>query len=133
VKKLKIQKADILLLAAVIVMGSLFGLFLLLNRNDGTYVQVRVDGTVIANYSLEKNCTYEIQGTQESANLLVIQDGQAWIDEASCPDGLCKQMGKIDKNGQSIICLPNKVVIEIFSGQENDIQDVDFIAGQVQK
>jgi hypothetical protein len=42
-------------------------------------------------------------------------------------------MGKIDKNGQSVICLPNKVVIEIFSGQENDIQDVDFIAGQVQK
>jgi hypothetical protein len=75
------------------------------------------------------NLTYEINGVNGGTNLLIIQDGEAWVEEASCPDGLCKNMGKISQVGQSVICLPNKVVVEILDkeGEVSGTPDVDVI------
>jgi hypothetical protein len=41
--------------------------------------------------------------------------------DADCPDKLCEKQGKISKNGQSIICLPNKIVIKINSDTDTDV------------
>jgi hypothetical protein len=50
------------------------------------------------------------------------------VEEASCPDGLCKSMGRISMSGQSIICLPNKVVIEILDkSRETPSSEIDVI------
>ena len=59
-----------------------------------------------------------------SYNLLVIQDGKADVTEASCPDGICVNHRAISKQGQSIVCLPNKVVVEIENGEESDLDAV---------
>ena len=57
-------------------------------------------------------------------NKIKIADGKVWVTEASCPDKLCVKQGKIDKDGQSIICLPNKVVVKIVSDKTNDVDAV---------
>ena len=44
-----------------------------------------------------------------------------YIKDATCPDKLCQKQGHISKNGQQIICLPNQVIVEIISYQNNDI------------
>jgi hypothetical protein len=44
--------------------------------------------------------------------------------EADCPDGLCVKQHKIDKTGQTIVCLPHRVVIEIEGGQTNELDGV---------
>ena len=55
----------------------------------------------------------------EGYNLLVIEGGKAFVKSASCPDGICSSHRAVSKDGESIICLPNKVVIEIRArGQE---------------
>ncbi|MEE0944691.1 MAG: NusG domain II-containing protein [Clostridia bacterium] len=77
-------------------------------------VRVSANGEVIGEYSLDKDCTIDINGT----NVLVIKGGKAFMQEADCPDKLCIKQGAIDKNGGSIICLPNKVVIESKSGAD---------------
>lgn len=77
-------------------------------------VRVLADGEVIGEYSLDKDKTVDINGT----NVLVIKDGKAFMQEADCPDKLCIKQGTIDANGGSIICLPNKVVIESKSGAD---------------
>jgi hypothetical protein len=128
-KQSKRGKADLLLLGGILAVGCVLGLVLLLTRHSGTQVQVRVDGEVVANYSLSENRTYEIQGVNGGTNLLVIENGEAWVEEASCPDGLCQNMGKIRQSGQSVICLPNKVVVEICSDGEESDTGVDMIAG----
>jgi hypothetical protein len=125
-KKRTTWKADFCLLGGLLAAGGLLGLWLLLTQQTGATVQVRVDGTVVETFSLTRNQTCEIQGFDGGTSLLVIQNGEAWVEEASCPDGLCQNMGKISKNGQSIVCLPNKVVVEVTNGQETDI---DFMAG----
>ena len=77
-------------------------------------VRVSVNGKATGEYSLNTDRTIEINGT----NTLVIKDGKAFMFEASCPDKLCIKQGEIDNRGGSIICLPNKVVIETKNGAD---------------
>ena len=42
------------------------------------------------------------------------------MEDANCPDKLCIKQGKIDSNGQKIVCLPNKTVVEIRSEKESE-------------
>lgn len=123
----KLRKADLLLLAAALVFGAVLAAVLLLRSPGGT-VQVRVAGAVTAGYPLDRDASYTITGANGGTNLLVIEDGAARIEEASCPDGVCVHTGRIRRNGQSIICLPNQVVVEIVSDTENS-SGVDMTAG----
>lgn len=125
----KIRWADVFLLGGILLVGCIFGLILLLNRHEGAQVQVRVAGTVVSTFSLAENRTCEIEGANGGTNLLVIQDKEAWVEEASCPDGLCVNMGKISHHGQSIICLPNQVVVEIIDSKTADTSEIDLLAG----
>ncbi len=123
----KLRKADLLLLAAALVFGAVLAAVLLLRSPGGT-VQVRVAGAVTAGYPLDRDASYTITGANGGTNLLVIEDGAARIEEASCPDGVCVHTGRIRRNGQSIVCLPNQVVVEIVSDTENS-SGVDITVG----
>lgn len=123
----KLRKADLLLLAAALVFGAVLAAVLLLRSPGGT-VQVRVAGAVTAGYPLDVDASYTITGANGGTNLLVIEDGAARIEEASCPDGVCVHTGRIRRNGQSIVCLPNQAVVEIVSDTENS-SGVDITAG----
>lgn len=123
----KLRKADLLLLAAALVFGAVLAAVLLLRSPGGT-VQVRVAGAVTAGYPLDVDASYTITGANGGTNLLVIEDGAARIEEASCPDGVCVHTGRIRRNGQSIVCLPNQAVVEIVSDTENS-SGVDMTAG----
>ena len=48
---------------------------------------------------------------------LVVEDGRAHLENAPCPLKICEVMGPIDRSGQVIVCLPNRIVIKV-SGQE---------------
>lgn len=127
-KSFKLRKADLLLLAAALVFGAVLAAVLLLLRSPGGTVQVRVAGAVTAGYPLDVDASYTITGANGGTNLLVIEDGAARIEEASCPDGVCVHTGRIRRNGQSIVCLPNQVVVEIVSETENS-SGVDITVG----
>ena len=126
---MKIQKwrADIILLAGVVLIGAVFGAVLLLGSHKGAQVRVRTSDEVTATYSLDEDGTYVLENEDGGTNTLVIENGEAYVTEASCPDGICKNMGKISKSGQSIVCLPNKVVIDII-GDGAETQETDMVA-----
>lgn len=127
---LKKRKYDFILLGGILFAGCLLGLFVLLFSGKGKNVQIRVSGEVVATLPLSKNTTYEIQG-MGGTNLLVIQEGEAWIEQASCPDGLCVKTGHIRQSGQSVICLPNRVVVEIVGadGHDDPTNEIDAVVG----
>ena len=102
----------ILLLSTLIVVGALFARKLS-EGQEGKQVVVSVDGVEVASFPLDEDRTYEISGYDEGHNTLIIRDGEAYMSDASCPDHLCMGMGKISHAGQSIICLPNRVIVEI--------------------
>lgn len=117
----KLRNGDKIIMAFIIGTGCLIGIFCLFFGQTGDYVNVSVDGKNIARFSLNVDRLYDIDGH----NKLEIKDGYANMIDANCPDGLCVKMGKINKNGQSIICLPNKTVIEVVSDSKSN--DVDVI------
>ncbi len=113
------HKADRIVLGAVVLAGLILAVCLLVFSRTGSQVQVRVSGEVVATFPLNRDTSYTIQGADGGTNQLEIQDGSAWVSQASCPDKLCMGMGKISKSGQSIVCLPNQVVVEVVSGKED--------------
>lgn len=124
---MKTHLRDIILIASIVLIGGIIALVLLLTRKNGAFVEVRVDGKTVASYPLNENAEYDISGANGGVNHLVIRNGEAWVESASCPDGLCINMGHIRHAGASVICLPNKVVIEIV---DSDRGGVDVVVGQ---
>lgn len=122
----KLRRADGLLLLGLLVFGGILALCLLLTGRSGGEVQVRVAGKIVGTYQLSEDQTITIEGVGGS-NLLVIENGAAAITEADCPDALCVNMGKISRAGQSIVCLPHQVVVEVV--EESGENGADLIAG----
>ncbi len=46
---------------------------------------------------------------------LEVRGGRARMLDSACPDKLCVKVGWISSPGESVVCLPNRVVIEIVS------------------
>ncbi|MBQ8798155.1 MAG: NusG domain II-containing protein [Lachnospiraceae bacterium] len=106
---------DIIFIAVVLVLVSLLGLCFYLFRGDGDEVVVTVDGEVFGTYSLAEDRVVEIRTGEENEelNVLVIKDGKAFVEQATCPDGICAGHRPIKRDGESIVCLPHKVVITV--------------------
>ena len=82
---------------------------------------VEVDGQEQGRYPLDQDTSVEIRLEDGSYNLLEIKDGKADITEASCPDKICVDHRPVSRRGESLVCLPNKVVVEIENGQEAEV------------
>ena len=105
-------RKDALFIGALLVLGGGLLAYTYLGKQDSVQVSVRVDGTCVKTFSLDDTVTYTIKG-EGGTNVLHIGDGAAWLSEADCQDQICVNTGKIKYVGQSIICLPHKVVVEI--------------------
>jgi len=116
-------KNDIILVSVLVGIILLAILGILLFRKSGSTVKVTVDGKLFGEYSLAEDKTVEIK-SDRGTNLLVIRDGKAHIERASCPDGICSSHKPISYSGESIICLPNKVVVEVTSTQQENQPDI---------
>ncbi len=119
------KRNDLLLILALLLIGGICALILCLTKHDGAVVSVIQDGTETAQYSLSKPKTIVISDTNGGRNTLVIEDGCAKITEADCPDHLCVHQRAISANGETIVCLPHKLVIKVTAG---DAPEVDFAA-----
>ncbi len=102
------------------LIGAVGAFCLLTMRGEGAKVIVRVGSEVAHIFPLDKDLDTVIEGVDGGTNHLIIKDGVAWLEEASCPDKLCVAQGKIQYSGDSLICLPNQVVVEI-SGDTGDM------------
>ena len=58
----------------------------------------------------------------------MIRDGYASVEYADCPDGICAAHKPISRSGESIVCLPHKVVITVRSAENNGSGDIDVAA-----
>lgn len=112
---------DLILVGALLI-AALLVLLVIRNRQErktGTDAVVTVrtsDGDEV--YPLSKDGVFSLNG---GTNTLVIENGEAWVSEANCPDKVCMGMGKISKNGEFIACLPNQVIIVVEGGEESPV------------
>lgn len=117
------KKKDFLLILFVCAAAAaVFVAFKFILPEENTKLVITVDGEVYGTYSLEEDQTIEINGT----NVCKVSRGVVGMTEAECPDQLCVHQKEITRAGETIVCLPNRVVLEI-SG--NSHSQTDATAG----
>ncbi len=109
-EKKKRLRRDLLLIASLLLIGAVLLLCLRLLSGEGTRVAVLVDNETVAEYPLAVNGEFALLGGK---NVLVIENGEAFIKESQCPDHLCQRQGKILREGERIVCAPHHLTVKI--------------------
>ena len=122
-----VGKNDLIMIGMLLACSAVMVAVLFFTKTKGANVVVSIDSVKTYSFPLNEDLEYEIEGYNGGKNMLVIEGGEAFLKDASCPDHLCIHMGKIKNVGQSIICLPNRVVIEI-EDEKNSQQEFDTIS-----
>ena len=93
-----------------------------------TSVVVLLDGEETLRKPLAVANTYEIAQEDGSVNVIRVENGAVWMQEANCRDGLCIRQGKMKNGAKTIVCLPHKLVVKL-DGQApvSDNSDLDII------
>lgn len=100
------------IIIAIIIVICIAMMFVFLASDKGNNVVISVNGEIIEEYSLSNNTTRQII-TDYGQNTIVISNGECFVEKADCRDGICINRGKISKIGESIVCLPHKLIVEI--------------------
>ena len=120
--KIRLKKKDWILIVVIIFVsaGSYFLHQSFQHMGRGCVV-IKVNGVIEGTYNLNEDQEISING---GSNILQIQNGKASMIEADCPDKLCVHQKAISKDGESNICLPNQVVVEIESSESSEYDAV---------
>ena len=103
-----LKKGDFLIIGTVAAIFILSVVFIFSFSNQGSRVVIKQNNEIIYNQSINQNDTVDTGG-----NIVIIKDGVVFMNEADCKNQICVKSGKISKKGESIVCLPNKVIVEI--------------------
>lgn len=117
----KKRRLDIIILIVLIVIaiGSWIAVTVLFDVN-GDYVEVIVDNHVQKVISLNDDGEYQVDDGEYS-NIITIKNREVYMKSSDCTDQICVKQGKIKKQGESIICLPHKLVIRIASEEYPEV------------
>ena len=138
--KLSPNKYDLLVVAAVLALAVCLGVRFWENlgaapaQSAGLSVVVEIDGIETDRFALAdvmtKGRTYTNNGVTltVAASAIVQQDKETLgvrVTQSDCPTQDCVRTGQISKAGQSIVCLPARIVITL----AGTTADYDVIVG----
>lgn len=95
------------------------------------FVVITKDQTVlheIALSDIEKTKQITIDSDDGHYNTVEISNGEVHMHDANCNDQVCVRSGAIDSPGETIVCLPHKVIVEITAKDASDDQEIDIIS-----
>lgn len=111
-----------LIIIIVLILLSLMPIRLLISSNNSgglKRVIISVNGEEYESLELKENLN-EIIKIEEGlgVNEICIKEREVYMNHSNCTDKVCMRQGKISKIGESIVCLPNRVFIEIKGDEE---------------
>ncbi|MBO5228499.1 MAG: NusG domain II-containing protein [Lachnospiraceae bacterium] len=121
-----IKKNDLLLILGLIIV-IIIGLgvkSLYFNGSSSEYVEIRVDGEIVAEYSLDEDREEVFVAEDGGYNKVVIKAGAVCVSEADCPDKNCVHKGTVSEVNETIICLPHKFVVKLCGSAEGSVPDI---------
>lgn len=124
--KIKLNKKirnDIILFVAVLTVAVLSALLFNGTRKKGDTVNVIVDGETLYQCSLNES-TEKVIKTEYGTNTVVVNGGRVFVKDADCPDGICENHRAISKDGETIVCLPHKLTVEISGEEQTELDAV---------
>jgi len=112
------NKKEYILIAGLLILG-LLSYFFMYNIEPGAMVKIEVSQKLYGTYALNKD--QEILVKDSKGVILCtseIKDGSIRVKSSTCTDKICIKEGEISSSGQTIICLPNQVVITVINEKE---------------
>ena len=123
------KKKDIIIIAAALLCA--LALYLVSQVSLGaeaSSVVVTVDGREMLRRPLAMENSYEIAQEDGSVNVIRVEDGAVFMQEANGRDGLCIRQGRMKNAAKTIVCLPLKLVVQLTGdAPESDVSDLDVI------
>ncbi len=119
------KKSDLIIIGGLIVL-SLIGaaFYFFVSGKKAAKAEILVDAKLVQTVDLSKNQTFTVTGVDGGTNLVVVSDGKIAVTDADCPDKICVNTGAISKPGQTIVCMPHRVVVQI-KGNSTDEDGFD--------
>lgn len=110
----KSVRVILIILLILILVFSIIYLIYSHNRKDAKMVEILQNGTLIEkiNLTASSDRSIRIDGENGNYNIIRIENGEIFMDEASCPDKVCINTGVLRSYNLPIVCLPNKVVVK---------------------
>ncbi len=114
---------DLIVLGVIValVVALLFVLFL--PKEEGSTVEVYRSGKLIGEFKMSDYS--EISLVKEYGSLvLCITNESVCVLESDCPDKCCVKQGEIHYDGESIICVPQEIVVKIVGGNKSEVEEI---------
>lgn len=100
-----------LIVAFILIFCIMAGFILYFSTQENYIASIYLNGELIETINLNNvKKSYEINLPH---NTILVENGDISVIHSDCPDKLCVKQGKISDNIFPIVCLPNKLVIEI--------------------
>ncbi len=109
------KKADFIIILCFLIAGGVIASVQMINRKPGKKVMVTVEGRKYKVLKLDNQQQIKIECKDGHYNVLRIKDGKASVIEADCKNQKCVQSHSIQNIGESISCLPHKVIVKIIA------------------
>ena len=121
----KLTKRDALLILFVFLgLAALLLIWRAVYSRPGNYCEITVSGRLYATCPLSAEQKIPIKNAAgEITNTLLVSGGKAKMLDAACPDHLCMHQKAIERDGETIVCLPNYVIVEIIGNGEEGEED----------
>ena len=119
-------KKDIILIAVIIAASVIAAFIAFTTSHEGSTVVITVSGEEYGRYPIDTDRVITVD-TGSGINEITINNGEAYVSYADCPQGICAHHKPVSRSGESIICVPHEVVISIES--EDSEGGYDAVSG----
>ncbi|CAM3033440.1 transporter [Lactococcus hircilactis] len=124
-KEIKIKPLDIVIVL-FLFLSSFSVLAFLPKKEAGARAEVRVNGIVVKSFDLSQDDAWTYRSKNGQWNIIEVKNGKIRDRADNSPDQIAVHTGWISNVGQTAVCLPHHLVIEVMSGQKNN--EVDYNA-----
>lgn len=123
------KKFDLYLASAMLLFALAWFFINSIFSSKGEKVLIFKDNAIIDTISLSDEGIHSINDGDNILMIFEIKDSSVNVISADCPDKLCVHQKAISNNSEMIVCLPNKIVLEISSepGQNTEENNYDAI------
>lgn len=109
---IRAHKNDIILIAALLALALGAWALVSLTARSGGEAVIELDGEELTRLPLSRDAVLTV-GEGEHSNTVAVENGAVRVTQASCPDRICIRRGAISRGGESIVCLPNRLVVTV--------------------
>lgn len=111
------KQNDLILIIMFLMITAIF--FCFRPKEEGAIANVYYENNLILKIDLKENKEYDVTGYNGNVHL-VVENRKIKVEEENSPKHLCSKQGFISSSSETIVCLPNKIVIRIESNDSID-------------